>query len=306
MFELSEGFLNEEERDGFLIPEMMKRAWATQMYVLSEYDRVCKKYNLTYYALAGTMLGAVRHGGYIPWDDDIDIGMMREDYMTFLSVAKKELPQEFVIHSFYTPERASSPISCIMNRTDIGYNSLTDKYFGFPYKTGLDLFPLDYVPADPEEENILHGLYGLVYDTALEYDSWSVSGELEEKITLIEELTGCSINRKDEDIRQQLWIISEGIATMYRREEAKGLAWIGYLVSDSYERWFPLECFSDVIYMPFEHIQVPVPVGYDTYLHKVYGDYMTPAKIGSLHEYPFYKKQEKLLKEALNNQSFPS
>lgn len=301
MFKLPDIFLREEERDGFLIPEMMKRAWATQMSVLSEFDHVCRKYNLTYFALAGTMLGAVRHKGYIPWDDDIDIGMPRKDYMIFLSIAKDELPEEFVIHSFYTSENQCSPISSIMNRHNIGYDSLTEKYFGFPYITGFDLFPLDYVPADPQEENILHGLYGLIYDTALEYTKWQEAGELEERLALIEELTNQKIHREDGNICQQLWMLSEGIATMYTREESKGLAWIGYLVSDSFDRWFTFECFNEVIYVPFESIQIPIPKGYDEYLTKVYGDYMTPVKMGALHEYPFYKEQEQILREAIQH-----
>ena len=66
---------------------MMKRAWAAQLEVLQRIDEVCGKYNIEYFANWGTLLGAIRHKGYIPWDDDLDIGMKRMDYERFLKIA---------------------------------------------------------------------------------------------------------------------------------------------------------------------------------------------------------------------------
>ena len=67
------GFFEAEEREGFFVSSMMKRYWAAQLKVLSDVARVCKKHNIRWFADCGTLLGAVRHGGYIPWDDDLDI-----------------------------------------------------------------------------------------------------------------------------------------------------------------------------------------------------------------------------------------
>ena len=76
---IPDNFLQGEVRDGFYVENMMKRAWAAQMEVLKDVDVFCKKHNITYYAEWGTLLGAIRHKGFIPWDDDIDIRMKRED-----------------------------------------------------------------------------------------------------------------------------------------------------------------------------------------------------------------------------------
>ena len=90
--EFSAEFFLDEVREGFYISSIMKRYWAAQLTVLAEIDKVCKKYDIPWYADCGTLLGGVRHGGFIPWDDDMDICMLRHDYIKFISVAKDELP----------------------------------------------------------------------------------------------------------------------------------------------------------------------------------------------------------------------
>ena len=74
---LAADFFYDEVRDGFYIPGMMKRAWGASMKILSEIDRICKKYDIHYFISAGTLLGAVREGNFIPWDDDLDVIMLR-------------------------------------------------------------------------------------------------------------------------------------------------------------------------------------------------------------------------------------
>lgn len=88
--DFSTDFYRDEVRYGFYIPTAIKQAWAAELMVLGEIDRICRKYNIKYYAEWGTLLGAVRHGGFVPWDDDMDIGMLREDYIRFRKVAPRE------------------------------------------------------------------------------------------------------------------------------------------------------------------------------------------------------------------------
>lgn len=84
-------FFYDEVQDGFYIPGIMKRAWGAGLTILSEVDRICSQYDIPYYADGGTLLGAVRNGQFIPWDDDIDIMMLRKDYDKFKEVLKDEL-----------------------------------------------------------------------------------------------------------------------------------------------------------------------------------------------------------------------
>ena len=97
--EFTREFFYDEVRDGFYIPGIVKRLWGAGLTILSEIDRICKKYNIPYYADGGTLLGAVRDGQFIPWDDDIDIIMRREDFKRFSLFAKKELPAELDLES---------------------------------------------------------------------------------------------------------------------------------------------------------------------------------------------------------------
>ena len=93
--EFPQNYFCAEVRDDFEIPAMMKRAWAAELEVLSVIADVCGRHHLQYFADYGTLLGAVRHKGFIPWDDDIDICMLREDYMELIRVLPDELPQVF-------------------------------------------------------------------------------------------------------------------------------------------------------------------------------------------------------------------
>ena len=86
MLKFDKKFFEEEERDGFVIEPLMKNAWAAELQVLERVDQICQEHNIPYYADWGTLLGTIRHKGFIPWDDDIDICMRREDLERFAKV----------------------------------------------------------------------------------------------------------------------------------------------------------------------------------------------------------------------------
>lgn len=282
MLEFPDDFFKEEDRLGFHIEAMMKKAWAVQLCVLEEIDRICKKYNITYYAASGTMLGAIRHKGYIPWDDDIDIAMKRVDYERFIKAAVSEIPSNYYVHSINNFDNHASFHASVMNGKD-------DR-FGFPYVAGVDIFPLDYVPADEEEEFLFRTLFGLVYETARTCTKMS-SEEIEDKLNEINDLTGVKIEY-DNRLQHNLWVLACNLARMYGREEAKGIAFIPNIVCCNTECYAPVECYDDVVIMPFEMTTVPVAKGYEKPLEALYGpDYMTPKQGLADHEYPFYAGQ---------------
>lgn len=127
-------------------PEDLRQLQLIQLEMLLEVDRICKKNNIKYAIIAGTFLGAVRHKGYIPWDDDADVAMLRSEYDRFCLVCEKELDTE----RFYLQTHANTP------GYRWGYGKIRRKGTEFvrkgqehmPYPTGIfiDIFPLDNVP----------------------------------------------------------------------------------------------------------------------------------------------------------------
>jgi lipopolysaccharide cholinephosphotransferase len=302
MIKLEEGFLQAEEREGFFVEEMMKRVWAVELEVLSEIIRVCKKYGITYYADGGTLLGAVRHKGFIPWDDDIDIALKRADYQRLLAVLPDELPAEYYISSSYTPGEHNTPTSCVMNSRYINTDpEKIKRFYGTPYIAGVDLGPLDYVPRDPELAKVQTGLYSAVYDLAQNYKKYEQEKTAAHYLEQIEELCRVSIQRDGTEHRQ-LWQLADKIAGMFREDESDDLTWMPQVICYQPDYKFKKEWYQDVTEVPFENLMIAIPNGYHEILTTMYGDYMAPIRgEGSAHEYPFYRKQEEYLKKYRND-----
>ncbi len=108
--------------------------------ILKIIDYVCKKHNITYWLDSGTLLGAVRHGGFIPWDDDLDIAMTREDYERFLKIAPEELPEDLFVQNLDTTEFASNTWTQIKDRKSRIVLSEDALYHQGLY---VDIFPMD-------------------------------------------------------------------------------------------------------------------------------------------------------------------
>ncbi|MBP3487069.1 MAG: LicD family protein [Roseburia sp.] len=299
MIEFSEKYFEGEERDGFYVEEMMKRAWAAQMKVLDEIGRVCKKYNLTYFADCGTLLGAVRHHGFVPWDDDMDICMKPRDYRRFLEVAPAELPESFKVLSLYTYDEYNEIFARVVNSNKVNVSpEWLKEWYGCPFACGVDIFPLNYMPEDKEELEIQKNLYKIVRSAWASCEE--KTEELEKILKSVEELCGVTLDRAG-DLKRQLANLMEGIRTMYDEEEKGELTKLH--TSLKKERWHvPQEAYAKAVPMRFEGMEISVPIGWDLVLKAQYGeDYMTPVRGGQKHDYPFYKKQLKQVQKKRSN-----
>lgn len=159
MLTFDDSYFLGETRDGFYIEPMMKCAWAAQLEVMCVIKQICEKYDIPYFAYYGTLLGTIRHKGFIPWDDDMDICMFRKDYQRFLEVAPRELTGEYHINSPYTQDEYTYVFSRILNASSISYDpSRLSQFHRCPYIVGVDIFPLDALPTNPSEESLLNQL----------------------------------------------------------------------------------------------------------------------------------------------------
>lgn len=302
-----ETYFEGEEREGFYIKPLMKRAWAAQIEILLEIDRICKKNHIQYFVSCGTLLGAIRHGGYIPWDDDLDIEMKRMDYERFLKIAEKELPEGCEIVCSARDEKWNLPFSRVTNTNIIPLQGeQLQRFHGFPMQAGIDIFPLDYLPVDKGEEELMLNLFRAVYMLALSWEKDEMSEE--EKMESLREIEiSCNVKfTQDKPYHQQLWILADRISAMYwdANDDANEVSMI-YLLENRPEFRIPLTCYEREKWVSFENIMVPIPVNYDRVLTVHYGeDYMIPKRTGADHEYPFYKEQQKMLEEYYKENNF--
>lgn len=113
--------------------------------ILLAVDKVCQEHNLTYYVWAGTMLGAIRHKGFIPWDDDLDIAMPRPDYDKLMECASEWLPEQYEVVAFETDATYPLPFAKIQDASTTLIERMHLKYLGGIY---IDVFPIDGVPTN--------------------------------------------------------------------------------------------------------------------------------------------------------------
>jgi len=133
--------------------EILARVQPVLLEMLEEIDRVCRENHIRYFLYRGTLLGAVRHQGFIPWDDDLDVVMLREDYEVFRRVAPEKLDSRYCFQDWYTDPRYAHPFGKLRKRNTVYLeakgNRLAENGFY------VDVYPLDYAPEDPRERKKL-------------------------------------------------------------------------------------------------------------------------------------------------------
>lgn len=308
MLDFTEDFFKREVKWDFPVGELRKRAWAAQMEVLKTIIDICRKYELTWYVYWGTLIGAVRHNGFIPWDDDIDIALKKEDYIRFLEVAQKELPGGYCILNSYTEKEYVNYFTRITNRHTIDYSIQgMRRWHGFPFTAGVDIFPLYYIPKDHEAAERQKQLLMLIEQIAglLEYQAtlndqedgaeyWEVEETIREGFKVLEQMTGfCFSGNKSR--QNQLTILYDQICRLYDAQESRAVTAFPIYMRNGYEvEW---DLIGKTIVIPFENMSVNAPIGYDAILRKTFHDYMVPVRGAAAQKDLFYKGQMEILEE---------
>ena len=328
--EFLDTFFEDEVRDGFFVPAMVKRGWAAELEVLAEIDRVCKKHKIKYYAEWGSLLGTIRHQGFIPWDDDLDIGMLRKDYKKFIEVAEEEFDGKFTLFTYKTHKDFWHFLARVVGNTRICFEEEhLNRFHQFPYIAGVDIFVLDKVCNDEEREKYRNTLAKYVIEAADEICTDVLSVEESEKhLSTIERLCSVRIpqemrfylydsgkngsnstlnveistNERKYRLRAYLYELAEKMFEQFENEDCEfvtqlmpgGLYGKGYKLEKKY--------YDKIIRLPFENTTMPVPAAYDEMLRRRYGDYMKIVKNRAGHDYPFFSTQQKQLDEVLKRE----
>lgn len=300
-----EEYFQGEVRNGFYVEPLMKMAWAAQLEVYEEVRRLCERHGILWYTDYGTTLGAVRHQGFIPWDDDFDMTMFRNDLMRFIRFAKAELPESYRVFNCHDAGNYEQVIVRVVNTEYIRVDEEFRKQFhGFPFAAGIDLFPLDYIPDDPEELEMMKNLLSILRAALITYvhPEDEIEAEREHFLTTIEEALNMQFDREG-DMIQQITELIDAVSAMYGSGESSRAA-IAYRLTylPDEKTIHPLVYYSDIIHQPFEGVTtVPVPIGYHELMTQEFGDY-TKFEVYPAHDYPFYASQMKTLKDYLAKQ----
>lgn len=298
-------FFQDEVRDGFFVEHKMKCAWAAQMEVLAEIDRICKKYGIRYFADSGTLLGAVRHKGFIPWDDDIDIAMLRNDYRKFFSIVRAEMPEGWA--ALEMDEEYDELFGRVVNSGiyDSGQERLI-RFHGCPYAVGVDIFPIDYVPPVKAEEEIWYLISQYLFELIQNLKTLgedNIREKIEPDLQVMEEMCRVKFDRSG-NLERQIRELLNRMVQMYPGDDAEELEYIILDLAKKEKRYkYKPEWYAESIDVPFENIRIPIPAGYVEVLRVLFGDdYMIPQKGGADHDYPFYRKQDIQLEEMRKNE----
>ncbi len=287
-------FYCDEIREGFYVSETMKHYWAAQLKVLTEIDRICRKHGYNWFADSGTLLGCVRHKGYIPWDDDLDIAMRRNEMNTFLEYAKDELPDGYVILEANYTEGYNLPFCRITNSKVInaGAKFLSENH-GCPFVAGVDIFPLDDVYQDPkkEEDRVKRGKYVFETLTGILGKAYSDS-ELNKRIQMIENENNISVDCT-KDTYRSLLLLFDRIATEANAEESSEIAVMYRWISKGKCK-FSSSYYEKEIELPFENTVLRAPVNYHEVLTSTFGDYKKIVRGSAGHIYPVYRELEEI------------
>lgn len=276
-------FYKEEELCGHLVTADTKKLWAVQLGCLQELKRICEKHDIRYFASGGTLLGAVRHQGYIPWDDDIDVMMFYEDYKRFCEIAPKEIRQPYFFQNFQTEPGFGPALSRIRNSDTTGCTSYDYAVADGHYNCGifLDVFPLFGIED--------RGISYFIQKTKITLWRNAIAGYETKRMA---KNNGWTLRKR---LSPYVWwwtIVSlftdhKGVSSSYLKAcaSAKSYNKMALLSFTGYNRklTWNKEWFDELITMPFEFTDIVCPKAYDQVLRTQYGDYMVFVKGGQIH-----------------------
>ena len=251
--------------------ETLRAVQLVQLEILTEVDRVCRENNIRYWLAGGTQLGAVRHGGFIPWDDDLDIAMKREDYRRFTEIAPTKMDPKYLLQDWNTDNGFGLPFAKIRKAGTVYTEAGSRKISAFR-GIYIDVFPYDNLPDNENERSRLRKRLWFLLRMMLmkqRYTPWRNDNRFSLKrfvayipFRFLSCFAGADRLKRDyESAAQQ----NNGIRTEYMFNSGE---------PEDVKYPMPAEMLSDLILHKFEDKEFWIPRDYDGYLKTAYGDYM--------------------------------
>ena len=242
--------------------------------ILKVVDEFCHEHNINYFMTEGSLLGTIRHQGFIPWDDDLDIAMERSDYQRFIHLAATKLPPGYKLYWHTTVENWWPGVP----RVAFSENGRFERFFPSKKKgeeilpgASVDIFPLDSVPKKQSFPQKFQWAIRACFKRAVRYNQ-GVSQFCDSPLALALIIIGKLFSFKFLIRQMEKW------QTKYNHPDNPYL----FLSASNYS-WvkatFAKSNFASTLLLPFEDMMVPVPAGYDEILRSTYGDYLQAPPI---------------------------
>jgi len=285
--QIPSNFYEGETRCNYYVSPKTKELWAVLLDLLVEFMRVCNENGIQYFMCGGTILGAVRHNGFIPWDDDIDIMMLRSEYEKLCKIG----PIAFK-HPYFFQTEQTDPGSCkghaqIRNSNTTGF-LIDEKQANFTFNQGIfiDVFPLDDIPSRfrvqyRHIENVvrLHHECKEMRDVVMYHRCPSLTKNFRKDIMLVVKNLWHRYRWSKQSYTQKINTF-EDVCTKYNNTDCTNVILTPFPIENGI---WKKSYFSDAVYFPFEMINVPVPIGYESILKEIYGDWHKFIINDSLH-----------------------
>lgn len=253
---------NEEIRWWFKVTSNRKKVWNVQLWILEELKKICKKYDIKYYADWGTLLWAIRHKWYIPRDDDMDIAMFRSDYEKFFKIAEKELPKYIKLWEYYW--WFSKLIN--INTAALWYENWWDEDFVGGIR--IDIFPIDYASKFMVVNRIKSVILRFLWMILISQKSDKLIDNAPKRKRFLLKISKIIFRKID---CSKIYNIHKKISKKVFFKWNKIYTWYSSC------RFFPGNVYDKSHSTNFENTTICIPDWYDKYLRPLYGDYMKPV-----------------------------
>lgn len=289
-------FLDEEIRCEYKVESWRKKLWQIEIDLFMVFDDICKKYDIEYFFIAGSALGATRHKGFIPWDDDIDIGMLRPELDKFLAVAENHLPQNVFLSTGNNEDKRFDGLIRLRDKNSTGV--IVDEVFKDCNKgVFIELYPFDNVPNSRLLRKIQAFKSRFYYHALCSY-CYRKKGFKEALFRSYTNLFSYNkvyrkyIKNCTKYNKKNTIYVDTPALPMYQKGEINL-----YFYSD----------VKETEYVDFEYIKVKIPKGNDRCLKIMFGDYMQLPPIeerGAHHNQYVYYDPYKSYNEYTNEELY--
>lgn len=248
----------------------IKELQAKGLEMLVLFQDFCNEHNLKFFLCGGCCIGAVRHGGFIPWDDDVDVFMLREDYEKLIEIFNAQSQSQKYFLQVTTNQTLTKNQFATINDSQTTFIKSFQKDLDINHGLVLDIIPLDACPSGFNRK--VQKFWALIY-------SLFVIGQAPKNNGKLIEIIGSFLLflAPTQKFKNKIWQFAKKQMSKYSFDSCEFItelcSGVKYMQNE-----YPREIFKSAVLVDFEDIKAPLPIGYDQYLKMAFGDYMSLPK----------------------------